>query len=77
MRLNPGVPGGIPPINVRVGDTDWQNKLGWNAGGGASIGWRRIGSVLRDARDWVHGRQRSNVASDALHVRTQLVLSIE
>lgn len=42
MRLNPGVPGGIPPINVRVGDTDWQNKLGWNAGGGASIGWRRV-----------------------------------
>jgi hypothetical protein len=41
MRLNPGVPGGIPPINVRVGDTDWQNKFGWNAGGGASIGWGR------------------------------------
>ena len=42
MRLNPGVPGGIPPINVRVGDTDWQNKFGWNAGGGASIGWNRV-----------------------------------
>ena len=42
MRLNPGVAGGIPPINVRVGDTDWQSNLGWNAGGGASIGWRRV-----------------------------------
>jgi hypothetical protein len=41
MRLSPGVAGGIPPINVRVGDTDWQSKLGWNAGGGASIGWGR------------------------------------
>jgi hypothetical protein len=40
-RLNPGVAGGIPPINVRVGDTSWQNKFGWNAGGGASIGWNR------------------------------------
>jgi hypothetical protein len=40
-RLNPGVAGGIPPINVRVGDTDWLNKFGWNAGGGASIGWGR------------------------------------
>jgi len=42
MRLNPGVPGGIPPINVRVGDTDWLGNFGWNAGGGASIGWRRV-----------------------------------
>ena len=42
MRLNPGVAGGIPPINVRVGDTDWLGDFGWNAGGGASIGWRRI-----------------------------------
>jgi len=41
MRLSPGVPGGIAPINVRVGDTDWLGKLGWNAGGGASIGWGR------------------------------------
>src|SRR4029079_8772637 len=41
IRLNPGEPGGIPPINVRVGDTDWLNKFGWNAGGGMSIGWRR------------------------------------
>ena len=41
MRLNPGVPAAIPPINVRVGDTDWQSKFGWNAGGGASIGWGR------------------------------------
>lgn len=42
MRLNPGVAGGIPPINVRVGDTDWLGNLGWNAGGGASIGWNRV-----------------------------------
>jgi hypothetical protein len=42
MRLNPGVAGGIPPINVRVGDTDWLGNFGWNAGGGASIGWRRV-----------------------------------
>lgn len=41
-RLNPGVPGGIPPINVRVGDSEWDSKFGWNAGGGASIGWRRV-----------------------------------
>jgi len=41
-RMNPGVPGGIPPINVRVGDSDWSSKFGWNAGGGASIGWRRV-----------------------------------
>jgi hypothetical protein len=40
-RLNPGVPGGIPPVNVKVGDTDWLNHVGWNAGGGASIGWGR------------------------------------
>jgi len=39
MRLDPGVPGGVPPINVRVGDTDWQSNWGWNAGGGLSIGW--------------------------------------
>ena len=42
MRLNPGVAGGIPPINVRVGDTDWLGNFGWNAGAGASIGWRRV-----------------------------------
>jgi hypothetical protein len=42
MRLNPGVAGGIPPINVRVGDTDWLGNFGWNAGGGASVGWRRV-----------------------------------
>jgi len=40
-RQDPGVPGGIPPINVRVGDTGWDSKFGWNAGGGASIGWGR------------------------------------
>lgn len=48
-RLDPGVAGGIPPINVRVGDTKWQNKLGWNAGGGASIGWGRS-EVFVEAR---------------------------
>jgi len=41
IRLDPGVPGGIPPVNVRVGDTDWLSHVGWNAGGGASIGWGR------------------------------------
>lgn len=41
IRLDPGVKGGIPPINVRVGDTDWLKHVGWNAGGGASIGWGR------------------------------------
>jgi hypothetical protein len=41
IRLNPGVPGGIAPINVRVGNTDWLKHVGWNGGGGASIGWGR------------------------------------
>ena len=49
MRLNPGATGGIPPINVRVGDTDWLGDFGWNAGGGASIGWRRV-EVFVEAR---------------------------
>ena len=49
MRLNPGAAGGIPPINVRVGDTDWLGDFGWNAGGGASIGWRRV-EVFVEAR---------------------------
>jgi hypothetical protein len=40
-RQNPGAPGGIAPINVRIGDPDWNSKFGWNAGGGASIGWAR------------------------------------
>ena len=40
-RLNPGVAGGVPPINVRPGDSKWNSKFGWNAGGGASIGWSR------------------------------------
>jgi hypothetical protein len=45
-RMNPGVacPSGstcIPPINVRIGEPSWNSKFGWNAGGGASIGWHR------------------------------------
>jgi hypothetical protein len=45
-RMNPGVacPAGslcVPPINVRVGEPTWNSKFGWNAGGGASIGWNR------------------------------------
>jgi hypothetical protein len=45
-RMNPGVacPTGstcVPPINVRIGEPDWNSKFGWNAGGGASIGWHR------------------------------------
>jgi len=27
--------------NIAVGDSDWQHHWGWNAGGGASLGWRR------------------------------------
>jgi len=46
-RMDPGVP--CPsgstcitsPINVRVGESSWNSKFGWNAGGGASIGWSR------------------------------------
>jgi hypothetical protein len=46
-RMNNGVP--CPtgstcitsPINVRTGEASWNSKFGWNAGGGASIGWKR------------------------------------
>jgi hypothetical protein len=31
-----------PGVNVLVGDTDWQHDWGWNAGGGASVGFRRL-----------------------------------
>jgi len=45
MRLNPTVAtvNGTTVVgdNVLVGDTNWQHHWGWNAGGGASIGWRR------------------------------------
>ncbi len=34
-------PGGFGPANVAPGSSDWQSHLGWNAGGGASIGWKR------------------------------------
>lgn len=46
-RMNSGVP--CPTgsncittlINVRAGEPEWNSKFGWNAGGGASIGWKR------------------------------------
>jgi len=34
--------GGIPPANVLAGQDAWESHWGWNAGGGASIGWRRV-----------------------------------
>jgi hypothetical protein len=34
-------PGGVGPANVEPGSSDWQSHWGWNAGGGASIGWKR------------------------------------
>ncbi|MEO7082870.1 MAG: hypothetical protein ABI442_18500 [Gemmatimonadaceae bacterium] len=37
------------PANVIVGDTDWQKHFGWNAGGGASIGWNRT-EIFAEAR---------------------------
>lgn len=46
-RMDPGAacPSGstciTSPINVRAGDASWNSKFGWNAGGGASIGWKR------------------------------------
>jgi len=34
-------PGGVGPANVQPGSSDWQSHWGWNAGGGASVGWKR------------------------------------
>jgi hypothetical protein len=34
--------GGFGPANVQPGSSDWQSHWGWNAGGGASVGWRRM-----------------------------------
>lgn len=39
IRINQ--PGGFGPANVQPGSSDWQSHWGWNAGGGASIGWKR------------------------------------
>jgi hypothetical protein len=39
IRLNPGVPGGIGPINVAPGSNDWQHHAAWNYGAGASLKW--------------------------------------
>ena len=39
IRLNPGVAGGIGPVNVSVGPTDWKKNWGWNYGAGASLMW--------------------------------------
>jgi len=33
--------GGFGPANVQPGSSDWQSHWGWNAGGGASIGFGR------------------------------------
>lgn len=37
IRLNASQPGGIPPVNVRVGPTDWKKNFGINYGAGASL----------------------------------------
>jgi hypothetical protein len=34
-------PGGFGPANVQPGSSDWEHHWGWNAGGGASVGWKR------------------------------------
>jgi len=39
IRLNPGTPGGVGPVDVRVGPTNWEKNLGWNYGAGASLAW--------------------------------------
>jgi hypothetical protein len=70
MRLSPGVAGGIPPINVRVGDTDWQSKLGWNAGGGASIGWGHT-EIFFETRVIGFTAENAPMSRRAVHVRTQ------
>jgi len=44
---NPGAVAAYP--NVRLGDYDWENKWGWNAGGGVSIGWGRT-EVFAESR---------------------------
>jgi len=33
--------GGVPPANVQAGNPEWQSHWGWNAGAGASVGWKR------------------------------------
>jgi hypothetical protein len=33
--------GGFGPANVQPGSSDWEHHWGWNAGGGASVGWKR------------------------------------
>ena len=41
--------GGVGPANVAPGSSDWQSHWGWNAGGGASIGWKRT-EIFGEAR---------------------------
>lgn len=36
-RLDPGVPGGTGVLNITAPNTDWSDKWGWNAGGGAAL----------------------------------------
>jgi hypothetical protein len=36
-RLEPGAPGGSGTLNISSPNADWENRWGWNAGGGASL----------------------------------------
>lgn len=49
MVLDPGVAGNGPFGNVLVGDYPWTSKVGWNAGGGASLSWNRT-EVFAESR---------------------------
>jgi hypothetical protein len=49
MVLDAGVASGGPVGGVRTGDYPWESKFGWNAGGGASIGWGRT-EVFAESR---------------------------
>jgi hypothetical protein len=41
MVLDAGVASNGPVAGVLTGDYPWESKIGWNAGGGISIGWGR------------------------------------
>lgn len=49
IEINVACAACVGPANVQVGDTDWQKHWGWNAGGGASIGWKRT-EIFAEAR---------------------------
>jgi hypothetical protein len=44
IRLNPGLPGGVPPANVTAGNPAWQSNGGFNVGlgGGWTVGRAQI-----------------------------------